>query len=272
MAKARSKKNTAIANSATNTEGLAQFERMLPRAESEFGAQKVMTFRIDPILALHNVREGVGAVLEEQARARAELPKLDLARVKQLPELALAVAYAARRAESERQTQQSSREIERKLRRTQELRQLLLAAAESLALAGHLPKARVARIRAGRGALDAAQDCVELAALFQKSASAVRGRSPVTREQITEAATLGSELLQAIKPARTRRTSQKNSDAVDAAAARDRLGALLLSEHDTLRRAGFWLFGREADTRVPPLASHAGARKSKKSAETPPTS
>lgn len=269
MAKARSKKNTTTTDSETNTEGLAQFERMLPRAENELGAQKVMTFRIDPLLALHNVREGVAAVLEEQTRARTELPKLDLTRVKQLPELALAVAYAARRAESESQTQRSSRDIARKLQRTHELRRLLLTAAESLALAGHLPKARVARIRTGRGALDAAQDCIELAALFQKSASAVRGRSPVTREQIAEAATLGSELLQVIKPARTRRTSQKTTGAVDAAAARDRLGALLLSEHDTLRRAGFWLFGREADARVPPLAAHMGPRKSKKSAEAP---
>lgn len=48
------------------------------------------------------------------------------------------------------------------------LRGLLLSTAEALALGGILPKAAVDKIKRGRGPIDQARDCVELAALYRK--------------------------------------------------------------------------------------------------------
>ncbi|MFO0588298.1 MAG: hypothetical protein U0441_12190 [Polyangiaceae bacterium] len=56
------------------------------------------------------------------------------------------------------------------------------------------------RARQGRGSIDAAQDAVDLAALFREFAAAVRGKTPVTAEMLKEAADLGTELLLALKP------------------------------------------------------------------------
>ncbi|AKF08341.1 hypothetical protein [Sandaracinus amylolyticus] len=247
-------------SSSDQTEGLAQYEELLPIAQRALADGRASTFRLDPVIALQNVRAGVDAVLAHERRVRDELPRLELAQVRRLPDVALAVAYAARAAE--RAKNAKPRIVAPKLQRAHELRQLLLTSAESLALAGLLPAARVAKIREGRGALDVARDCVELSALFQKNAAALRNRSPVTREQIAEAATLGTELLELVRPARVRKTT-KDDAVVDAAAARDALGALLASDHELLRRAGGWLFGSDADAHVPPLASRPLVRKKK---------
>jgi hypothetical protein len=72
-------------------------------------------------------------------------------------------------SESERSAPVS--ELQGLLARGGALRSLLLKTAEGLAEAGLLSTAAVAKIRAGKGKLDSARDCAELAALFGKNAA-----------------------------------------------------------------------------------------------------
>ena len=59
-----------------DTEGLAQFNRLLPEARA-LDKTAVKAFRTDPVIALQNVTDGVRAVIEVgEPRLAAELPTL----------------------------------------------------------------------------------------------------------------------------------------------------------------------------------------------------
>jgi hypothetical protein len=113
--------------------------------------------------------------------------------------------------------------------------------------------------------VDAANDCVALAALFRKHAASVRGKTVVTAANVKESAELGTRLLGLLKPAAARNANKtaKSKEIVDAVDARDRLWSLATEGHDVLWRAGAYLFGRgEVDARVPALQARVrGARK-----------
>jgi hypothetical protein len=141
------------------------------------------------------------------------------------------------------------------------LRLLLLVTADSLAEAGLLSRAEVAAIRKGRGDIDAAKDCVALAALFRKNAAKLRGKHAVSAAQLKQADELGAALLKTLKPARARRAKTAATvEAVD----RDRLWTLVERRHEQLWRAGAYLFGRAAvDEKVPSLQAVRGGRGNK---------
>src|SRR5436853_373347 len=75
----------------------------------------------------------------------------------------------------------------------------------------------VEKIRAGRGMIDLATDCVELAALFRANADGLRGKTAVTADQISEAADLGTQLLSLLRPkgARQAAPSRESKEAVE---------------------------------------------------------
>jgi hypothetical protein len=187
-----------------------------------------------------------------------------------VPYLALAVIFAA--ALVDRGADGKTPALQAK---ASALRGVLLPAAEALAAAGVVPAREVQKIREGKGAIDSAQDCIDLGAFFVKHAKAVKGKTAVTAVQAKDAAETGTELLKRLKPKGTRR---KDSALVtDAVAARDGLWSLLAQRHDLLRRVGMWCWGEDVDARVPPLQSRtAPARKKKEKpaggTETPPAS
>lgn len=240
-----------------DTEGLAQFNRLLPEARA-LPKDVVKTFRIDPVIALQNASDGVEAVLGVgEARLAAELPFLSLDELKEIVDLAIATSYAVRRVENF--TAPGSLPL---LKEATALRAKLLSAAVALAAAGLLPAAKVNKIRKGRGAIDRAKDCVELAAFFKENAEAIRGKSPISAAEVKRAGEVGAELLNVLKPKGSTR-DPKTKEQKDAIADRDRLGTLLAQRYDPVRRAGGWLFGADIDDHVPLLGSVKHGKKRK---------
>lgn len=226
-------------------------ERFLPQAR-RIDAREVITCRADVKLAIHNVVRGVEAVLAQEATIRSELPKVDVSRFQALVELSQAVEYAARQVDR----QVPSKELKALVARGRELRQVLMTAAESLATVGIFPKHVIAKIRSGYGDIDAAGDCVELAALFTKHAAAVRGKTVVNAALVKEAAEVGSKLMTTLRPVRSTAPQTVQEEVREAREVRDRLWTLLVQRHEELRRVGAYLFGvKSLDSHVPPLQS-----------------
>lgn len=238
------------------------WERFL-RQSSEIEPHEVIVCRADVNLALHNAVRGAQQVLAYEVRIQDELPKVDLSDFHSIDALAKSVEYAARQVDRHA----PSKELRELIGRGRELRLILLTAAESLAAVGILEKHVVAKIRSGHGDIDAAGDCVELAALFSNHATAVRGKTPVNAALVKEAAEVGSTLLTLLRPKKSRTPTEVKAEVREARELRDRLWTLLVRRHDRLRRVGAYLFGlNELDRYVPPLqsAKRAPAAKSAK--------
>lgn len=239
----------------------AEFERFLPEAR-KIAKSAVIPMRADVNLAITNARRGAQAVLSKKAQLKAELPGVSLDHVQNLGSLALAVAYAENQVE---RFAPPPRQVKKMLARAHVLRHTLLASAEALASAGLVAENAVAKIRHGRGGIDAAGDCVALASLFRRNAAAIRGKHPLSTAEIKEAADLGSQLLGVLEPKSARRdpSSLALRQARDS---RDRLWTLLEQRWEQdVWRAGAWLYGRDGvDKHVPPLLSRAAHRSKKK--------
>jgi hypothetical protein len=229
----------------------AEYERLLPMA-MKLSAAAVRPMRVEASLALQNGQRGVDAVLPCSAQISKDLPQVSLAAIEELSNMGLAVAYAAGQLDRLAPAPSETRAL---VARATELRALMLGAAQVLALAGVLPQVAIKKIRQGHGAIDAAGDCVALAALYQGNADAVRGKTPVSAAQVREASDLGSRLLTILKPASAGRKA-KNKEAAEMADKRDRLWTLYESTwEDHVWRAGAWVFKREVDASVPSLHS-----------------
>lgn len=239
-------------------EALAEFR---PHAQ-KLDSRDIQPMRADAALAYHNIVIGVNAVLSKQA-ALAKLPApFKLESVKSLPRLALALLFAARQVDRKAGSPGTTKQM---LRRANELRTLLLTAAEALANSKIIPARLVEKIRKGRGVRDLVQDCIDLAALFRKYAAEIAGKTAITKEQIDEAASVGNSLLRVLVPKAARKAKKTPDDVKDAVELRDRLWTLLVTRYrEHLRRAGMWQWGDDVDDHVPPLQSRAAA--SRKSA------
>jgi hypothetical protein len=237
------------------------YDLFRPAAEA-LGSDELRPFRADALLAFHNVKAGTDALLAIEARLASELPTLRLTSLRSLPDLALGVAHAV--AQVDRGADGSTAVL---LSRARDLRDVLLSSAEALAKAGVIPSRPVEKIRAGRGPIDSAQDCVDLSALFRKHAKETKGKTAVTSAQIKDAAERGTELL---KRLRRKGTKRKDSASVAAAVAtRDRLWTLLVQRHQEIRRAGMWIWGDDVDAHVPPLQSRVMPPRKKKAPAAP---
>lgn len=225
------------------------FETFVPIAK-KLEARDIITCRSDVALAHRNVVIGANAVLAHESVIRNELPKIDIQQLRTLPELSISVVYATTQLDRHL----PSKEVSELLTRARDFRTLLLVTAESLAHAKIFEAREVAKIRSGRGDIDAAKDCIELAALFVKHAPALRGKTPVTSAQVKEAAAVGTQLIALLKPSKVKTPKKVKQEAAEARDIRDRLWTLLDERHDKLRRVGAYLFGvRELDGHVPAL-------------------
>ena len=120
------------------------YDHFLPAAQA-LDAAAVRSFRADASVAYHNVKAGADALVPLEARIKVELPTVPLKILLGLPDLALAVLFAA--AQVDRGADGSTTTL---LARARDLRDLLLSSAEALAKAGILPPRAVEKIREGK--------------------------------------------------------------------------------------------------------------------------
>jgi hypothetical protein len=233
----------------------AAYARFYPAAQAIEG-EAVIPMRADASLAYHNVAAGVAAVMEYAGHVEEHLPQVDLREIRSLPDLASAVAFAARQVPRDE-------ELRPLLAEAYALRRKLLAAALALAEEGVFTAREVAKVKPRRGAFDVAADCAALGAMFEKKAGDVEGQAPVTAEQWGRASELGCVLKAMLKPKGSKRAAAKGEP--NAAEALDRLWTLLVERHERLWAIGAYVFGHAVDEHVPallgPLPKGAGRKR-----------
>lgn len=255
-------------------ERAADFEASYRSLEGEalaLAPGEVASFTANAMVVFQNVRTGTRAVLAERAvfEADREAPKPDFARVVSAITAAEALVYASRRAAGATATKN---DLATKTREVFELRDVLLASAVAAIKARVLPpKAAdaVAAIQVGRGPIDGAQDCIDLAALFRAHAAALAGKTAVTPELVEKAAACGSALLHLLAPAGVAVASDEPDPIAEAADLRDRMAALVAQKYAYVARVGGWRWGFDLTAHVPPMRSRTVARGEKKPAAEP---
>lgn len=222
--------------------------------DSEVGA-----YRLDPVLAYHNVQAGLLALAPHREELRRALPLLDHGAIFDLEALAQAVIFASTQVVGKTR---SDGEIKALLAQASQLRALLLSTADALVLSGVFKAQVIAKIRSGAGPIDLARDCVELASLYGKTPQSMLCQRIVRSEHLLRASELGTILLGRLRPASAPRKVEPDPNKA-AVESRDRLAALLWQRYRDLRRAAYYLWGDELDDHVPALQARARVRSKK---------
>ena len=231
-----------------------EYRRFLPAALA-LPAAEVKPFRADASLAHHNALEGVKNVFAREPALRDELPHEDLEALRSLPNLCLAVSFAGLAVDGTPEAASTARED---LRVARGLRRKLLKGFDALTEAGFFTAKEYLAIVAGRGPLDVADDCVQLAAKLRAKWPEIRTKTAITAAEIARAAELGTSLYTRFKSARAKASRARTGDAAAAADVRDRLWTLALTRGDRLWSVGALLFGRAVDDYVPSLQASRG--------------
>lgn len=252
--KSPAKPSPAVDDAVPEVTGSQQHYESFLDAARAVGAGAVRPYRLDPSLAYHNVERGVAALLPLTKRIQEELPKVDMDELRSLPDLALALGFAASLVDRDGG---GSADLPALLAEAYGLRETMLTSAVALAAAGLVPRREVEKIQEGRGAIDAAQDCVDLAAFFHRHAAVARGKTAVTAAQISRAATVGTELLRRLRKKTVKRDESPKGALKEALDVRDRMATVLIVRHETARRAAHWLWGDALDKYVPALQARA---------------
>lgn len=233
----------------------AYYNTHLPVAQA-LQDERVLTSRVDPDLAIANIETAMHVFIDQKVAILLHFPKVDVPLLESLPELALALKYAALRAE---QAVPAESQMAAKSSEARALRAKLLSAAKALAESGLIPHAEVAAIVAGTGSRDRAEDCVALASLFRNHGQAIAGKHPITVDMINDAATVGSWLL----------ANMRSGDAPNAPSfgpkaeidIRNRFATLLILGHQKLQAIAHYFFPTDWEERVPALGSRKVSRK-----------
>lgn len=241
----------------------AYYNTHLPVAEALPDA-RVLTTRVDPDLAIVNIETAMHVFIDQKVAILLHFPKVDVPLLEALPEIALALKYAALRAE---QAVPAESQVAAKLSEARLVRAKLLSAAKALAENGLIPQAEVTAIAAGSGSRDRAEDCVALAALYRNHAAAIAGKHPITVDLIDQAAAVGSWLLANMRPADAPNApSLGPSPEVDI---RNRFATLLIIGHQKLQAIAHYFYPTDWEERVPALGSRKVSRKKPDAAPAP---
>jgi hypothetical protein len=173
-------------------------ERVRPRAMG-LRAGEVGLYRVIPAIAIVNVRLIHAAVAPHRSLIPKVLPFVDVDRYDGLEDTALGLIAAANIASKVVGKLTTDGEFHANLGRARELRGRLLPFLQGLAMSGHVPMKVYTDIFAGRGARDAAQDCVDLAVAFRQYASAIAGKHPISDADINASEAVGTWLLRNLK-------------------------------------------------------------------------
>lgn len=238
-----------------------RLERHLEAAE-RIPKRDVRRFRGDRKLVVYNLARGLKAVLAHEERIRAELPAVNLDELRALRDIYDALRIAADEAQIRTSAEN---ELQPLLAEARRLRKAMLATAKSFVALGIWPEGIVTNVRKGKGPFDIAMDCLALADYFETHEKAIRGKSPVTRQDVARARSVGGRLIKIIKPQRAH--PQKNEPWRAAAEKRDRLWTLLYERHERLWKVGAYLFGHEVTKHVPYLQARRIKRRKAEAAQ-----
>jgi hypothetical protein len=247
---APSKASKAVKQKApfTTDSSKAAYEHFLPLATA-IPTDNLEVCRADLAIARHNITLGIDALRPHLAEVKAELPRLPIHDVLELPALALATMYAASKV-----TQPASTgEIDERLAAVRPVREAALKQLEVFGLLGLIPPEIPAAIRKGTGPLDTARDAIAIAGVFHDHHATVDGKHPFTSAMLKKLGADGDWLVQQLKPTGAKEAPVARSEA---SLVRDQLWAILTERHEMLRRAGAVVFGLKAlDQHVPPLGA-----------------
>lgn len=234
----------------------AAYDQFLPLA-MQVPEASVRAFRGDVRILLVNVRLGVQAVLgsaQQVAFVQTHLPKLPIAELVELPNLARALVFACGKVVARRKSDGS---IEAALNRVADLRTPMLDQAEVLARMGKLDKDVVAQIRKGKGKYDRARDGLDLARVYTENAATIAGLHPFSSSDIESLQQDSEWLLEHLLPGGARKELATKSDE---AAVRDRLWTLISERYGHLRKIGHYVYGDELELYTPKLQSRVSPK------------
>nr|HEX4313817.1 hypothetical protein [Kofleriaceae bacterium] len=239
----------------------ATFQRYLARA-MQIPDDQIRTPRSNFSNVVHNAAAGLDA-LAPHHDAIAKLPDITVADIEEVREISKAYLFAVTRAQ---RTAPIVGDLRARIREAHKLRAAFVAKFEVLVLDGVVPASEVAGIRRGHGPIDAAGDCIALATLVHKHATAIAGHLKIDPADVLRASELGSQLLAELRSATAPAKRKPTAADIDA---RDRLWTLLETTwQQRVWRAGAWVFGHDVDDHIPAL----GSRRVSKSKPAKPTS
>lgn len=220
---------------------------------------EVLPCRADPVLALYNVYAGVAAVEAERATLAAdpEAPRPDWEAIAHTRTVAAALVFAAKQV----MKPSLAKALAQGLAEAYQLRALLLAEARLQRLRGKLPAKTLRAIEAGSGSIDAAQDCVALAAAL-RALSKKGVKLSVTGAELRRAAELGASLVTSLAPGAARKKRAVDPERAAQVALRDRLWTLLVRAYDRVLRVAAWRWQDDAGEHAPALQSRRSRKKS----------
>ena len=218
-------------------------------------ADRILPYRLDPDLALANVRRGMRFVAMHRAEIPTHLPKVDVAALDGIGRLALAAKYSALEAD---RTVPSERVISQKIAEARQVRGTLLSVVGGLAATGYVPQARYDDIVRGRGPRDVAEDCVALAQVFREGGKALDGKHSADPGDIAKAAALGSWLLEHLRAAHA--PTEKPPPPPPAVDLRNRFATLLARRYAMVQAVAHYFHGDGFEEVAPPLMSRHAPR------------
>jgi hypothetical protein len=208
--------------------------------------------KADLALVVSNLATALKNIAPRAREAQEALPKVNVAWALEILNVARATQFVSERIIGK----VSTGELATRTAEMWDLREPLLLQARVFGLKTMLPKAQVEHIRKGRGPYDAAQDLVQLVALFREHAAVIRGKHPFTEEDFVHMEKVGNWMLANLTPAGANIAA---NDPHENAVLRDQLWTLVLERDKKLRVMAQVLFEEDADTRVPSLRSRAFA-------------
>jgi hypothetical protein len=227
------------------------FAHFRPLAE-DVPLAELNIFTGQPLLMRANLIHALSAVEPHLTKAVERLRDAPLRELFELPSLTMALEFAVGRVPV---AKLSAGEIDGMLTEGGPWRELMLSYLEvaSHPLLGLLPAERVRAVRAGSGKLDKARDFVALPGLFTEFKAPLAGKHPFPADKLDLLGTLGSALVQQVRPGRARAdTPKRTSEAI----LRDQLAALVEQRYDALQVLAAVAIGkRNADELLPALRS-----------------
>lgn len=238
-------------------EAYARFEG----AARALGEAELVVVAVDPVLTRHNAAEGAAVMLAARSAVKQTGVVVDWTAIENLAPLGLALLWATAQARTV-----DPQKLTPRIQRGRVLRRKLLRVVQGLVGFDLVPQATVDHIVKGSGSIDTARDLLALAKVFRDDAAKLSGKHPVDEATLSEAEQLGSELLQALRPASGKRFAKPNAIVRDRMV--ERLYTLLSRAYGEVERAAGALWGLDAGKHVPSLRARARRRR-KPAAGTP---
>jgi hypothetical protein len=232
----------------------AAYDKHLAAARS-LPAEDVLPYRIDPDLAIINVKSAMAVVEAHRTEMATHLPEISLAELDALPSLALAVKMAALLAEQAAPAAVSPSAM---IAEGWTLRAQLMPVVAALAAIGAIPQHVYDSIAEGKGTRDMAEDCVAISQVFPTYAAEIAGKHGADPAVVARAEVVGSWLLENLRTKHAPRPAGTSGAEVDV---RDRMATLLVESYKKLRMVAYYFHQDAFGAHAPPLMSRHVLRK-----------